>query len=458
MKRLFWKEFRERRWWALVWFLSIVGTSLFAGGQAFFGEGRIHPHPAQALPLAIGLLVGLGGYSSELAHGRAQSVFSRPISGMKLLVVKILFGAIIALAAPLLAAVIEGIIAPAHYRHLISGPDLLLGALGPAWKNGLIYLLGLACSTIIPGLAGGMLTLISVIIVTITLWLFSPANEWISSYEPPIAETIARNTHILAARVGLILGAGFGAIFAGLFIAHSALVLGQDVRVKRFTFRLLPVLLVGLLAGCLLPAAWLQRALLRWEVVWFRPNGTGTAALVYEALLPWQFDYALPVREPERLSGSYGRRQYLVNMHDGRQLPISDYQRWQWLSTDYAAGTNERKSGFYLADIGNWKMTVFEDSDASPLSVSPNARILAARYHYVKRLPDGTREASSASNRRLVFIHLPSKRILKEEPWPGIMVRWRWETDELFSYRYAPTQEVWGHQELYRTRTIRVTE
>jgi len=459
MKRLLWKEFRERRWWALVWLLAIVGVSLFAGGQAFFSEEQIIPHPAQVLPLVFGLLVGLGGYSSELSQGRAQSVFARPISGTKLLAVKILFGAVIALAAPLMAAVIEGIIMPAPYRHLISGPGLLLGALSPAWKNGLVYLLGLACSTIIPGLAGGMLTLISAVIVTIAVWIFSPANGWISSYEPPHVQDIAKNIHIFSARVGLILGAGFGAMLAGLSLTHSTLVLGHDVRVKHFTFRFLPILLAGLLAGCLLPQTWLQRALFQWEVAAFRPNQSAAAALVFEELCPRHFDYALPVEYDRLFRTPYGRREYLIGMRDGRQLPISDYQGWQWLLNGYAVGHSDREKALYIFNVNTWKMAVLNNMEnIQLLDASPNGRILAAKHFKPEMHPGGATPERSASNRMLIFIHLPTRRILKEEPWPAVMVSWRWETNNLFSYRYAPSEEAWGRREPYRTHTIRVTD
>ena len=115
-----------------------------------------------ALPLLLALLLGAGAYASELTGERATFVFSRPVAWWRMLLAKLIFAAAIIIGATLLAALFYRLAAPAPYRHLATVPHLLAGAWGVAWKLGMLYLFGLACSVVLPGMAGGLLTVTAI--------------------------------------------------------------------------------------------------------------------------------------------------------------------------------------------------------------------------------------------------------------------------------------------------------
>jgi len=324
MRRLFWKEWRERRWWALIWTLAILGIALFGGGQTFYGDHLLLTSPLQLLPLAIGLLTGAGAYAGELA--RSQSVFSRPINRRALLTTKLLMAAVICLGASLLAAVITWCIMPAPYRHLATPANLLSGALGVAAKNWLIYLLGLTGSVVIPGLAGGVLTLIAALLplvaVTALAELYLPSGFYSFSSEDV-------SLHQYAVAAGLTFGTWLGITAAGLSITRFAVVLGNDERIKRFTLVFLPLFLLCGLTGVLLPEGVARRLLLHREVGLTYISPTGQYAMVNEVWRPINIIY-----QPIQYPAPYGDMHYLVRLRDHRHQSLPSmgiaWGDWNW--------------------------------------------------------------------------------------------------------------------------------
>jgi len=326
MRRLLWKEFRERRWWALAWALVILGISLFGHGQSFYGERAILTSPLQALPCVIGLLVGAGAYAGELA--RSQSVFSRPIDWRILLGSKLLFAAAICLGAALLATVNTWIVEPAPYRHLATPSNMLLGALGVVWLYWLFYLLGLTCSTVISGLAGGILTLVAAFLPLIAAMALLEA--YIPGWYGSSPSSIANNLHLYAGRGGWFVGAWLGITVAGLLMTRFALVLSNDERIKRFTLIYLPIFLICGIAGLLLPPRLTARLFLHREVGSTYVSPQGQYALVTEVRRPFNFVY-LPISNP---GASFGSARYLVRMRDRQRLPVPtidiEWEQWNW--------------------------------------------------------------------------------------------------------------------------------
>lgn len=163
MRRLLWKEFRERRWWAAGWAISILGISLLLHGQSYCGEACYHGD-WRYLPLLLAFLVGTGGYSSELKE--QHFIHARPLRWQTMLLAMLLFGAIIILGVPLLAALCYGLF---HLHHLpcVTLTHLLAGVGAVAYPMLLPFLFGLACSVLVPGLAGGIL----IAVVIVVSWL-----------------------------------------------------------------------------------------------------------------------------------------------------------------------------------------------------------------------------------------------------------------------------------------------
>jgi len=378
MRRLLWKEFRERRWWALIWFLSIFSISLFGGGQAFYGEREMLPTLYLPLPLVISLLVGTGAYAGELANGRAQSVFSRPITPRALLAAKLLFAIVICLGAPLLAAAVAWCIAPESYRHLMTPSSLLSGALGAAWKYGLVYLLGLTCSVVISGLAGGILTLAGAILPLVAVMAQMP-NSY--SFGTNFA---GWNLHNYACRAGWFFGCWLGVTCAGLSITRFALVLGNDERVKRFTLLYLPLFLACGVTGALMPSGLVGRLLMHWEISSVSISPSAKYALISEQRCPFNFGFLAP-SDPR-----YGEMRYLIRLSDLKQFPVRqgkfEIWDWRWVTDEIAYSYDWLKNRLILTypARGLTREVQMTGGTFRPSTVSPDARLLVLHSYHVE--------------------------------------------------------------------------
>jgi len=252
--RLLWKEFSERRWWAICWALGIVAVSFLARGQQFFGVmGETMP-PGNYLSLIFAGVVGLGGYTSELRRGRALFLFTRPTHWHAVLWAKVLFGVITILAAAVLAAGLFRLTCPEPYHHFVTLPNMLMGIGVLAWPIVLCYLGGLAASVILPGLAGGALTVVSIGVV-IVLMLAGDALVWsllwlhvINDNTPKIDlimlcarghPVIRHRRHPLGRRVGGArwslprLPPPYPALCAEISVRHAGRMAGRDVSTVR---------------------------------------------------------------------------------------------------------------------------------------------------------------------------------------------------------------------------------
>ncbi|HOF86500.1 MAG TPA: hypothetical protein PLZ36_00165 [Armatimonadota bacterium] len=291
MRRLLWKELRERGWWGLAWAAAILGVALFAHGQAFVGDRAEMALPWYLLPLTLALLTGAGGYASDTAHGRAGFLCARPVSPWQILGGKLLFGALVAFGVPLLAAAIFYGTCDAVYRPFVTLPHVLAGVGDIGGKMGACYLLGLASSLVVPGVLGSLLTLSSVFIVAfaaaILSQLYLSAHQF--AYIHPFAPTSsavdpqAAFTHearALALLVAVALGGVIAVIAAAAPLARVGLTLDTGERIKRFVGAFLPIYAGLWLAGALLPVRWLAPALLRTEMTVAAVSPSGQYAFV----------------------------------------------------------------------------------------------------------------------------------------------------------------------------------
>jgi len=165
MRQLLWKEWRERRIWLLCWGALISGIIACGAGSYFLGSPNSDIGWATPWLMIISMFVGAGAYASELAPGRAAFAYSRPVSWQALLLSKLLPALACAVAAVVLGVLLFRLLCPAPYLPFISAGHLALGALQLCWMVAGNYLCGLACSVVLPGIAGGVLTLTCTVLI-----------------------------------------------------------------------------------------------------------------------------------------------------------------------------------------------------------------------------------------------------------------------------------------------------
>lgn len=283
MMRLLWKEWRERLGWGLAWTAAVLGVSLFAHGQAFCGDRVAWVTAWPVLPLLLALLAGAGGYASETKAGRAEFLFSRPVSGGRVLLGKLLYGAMIAFGAPLLAAVIFYGIADPAYHAQMTFPHLLLGVWDLGWKMGALYLLGLACAPVVPGLFGGIMTFAVLVVLVFAAILVSMNGI----YEARSHFDLTRwydgawwDMREYAVPACIVLGAVLAAWAGGYALTRFGHTLTPTQRIARYTRVVLPVVLLFWLAGFLLPTPWLAACLTRQKTISTNISPSGRYAYV----------------------------------------------------------------------------------------------------------------------------------------------------------------------------------
>jgi hypothetical protein len=150
MRRLLWKEFRERWGWGLLWVLMILGASHFGQLIPFWGEGdtsnvliwRLNGlwrvfwnFVFWLMPVVVGYTVWL----QEAKHAKAAYPSAPPVAWHYLFLAKLLFGGVIMVGALLLAALVFRLTCHEVYRPFATPMHLLTGAWPFAWKMGLIY-------------------------------------------------------------------------------------------------------------------------------------------------------------------------------------------------------------------------------------------------------------------------------------------------------------------------------
>ncbi|MHB9023800.1 MAG: hypothetical protein ACYC7E_06430 [Armatimonadota bacterium] len=243
MRRLLWKEWNERWIWLLMWALAVIITAALGVGQRGLGKETAQSSWAM-LSALFALLAGLGAYGSELVGERATFLYSRALSWKQLFFTKVLLGLAVALLAPVLGAIAFRLAAPAEFHPFMTPAALALGALEMAGISGAAYLIGLGCSIVFPGLAGGLLTIL--------LWWGGIAAIGFSIYE------IAPDTAPFFIAV-FCLSSPF---FAGIVLARFGLTVRRSIRLIRFAMIVLIFAFVGIILDFVPP---IQRRLQAWQ-------------------------------------------------------------------------------------------------------------------------------------------------------------------------------------------------
>jgi hypothetical protein len=224
MRRLLWKEWQERRLWIALWVLAGAVLTALGKGQGVCNTAWMDSNWVMLIPLTA-LLAGLGGYGSELHGGRAAFLYSRAVTWKQVLAAKLLLGLAAVIGSVIISAAAGRLLLPVEYHSLITLHSLAIGALTMAGFTAGGYLLGLAFSVILPGVAGSMLVAVS--------WFgLMPMLSLLEIKEPVFSIILP----ILAP------------LAAGLLLARFGVTLHGTARLRRFAF----VVLVTLAAGVLL--------------------------------------------------------------------------------------------------------------------------------------------------------------------------------------------------------------
>ncbi|HEY3380103.1 MAG TPA: hypothetical protein VGL77_21725 [Armatimonadota bacterium] len=351
MKRLLWKEWRERWLWFVLWFVAVLGTAALGEGQQFCGSGSTPLSSWIVLPAGLAALAGLRGYNSELQGNRATFLYSRAQLWGRLLAAKALPGLGVAVVAAALGALVCRVTAPAAYLPFVTPAHLAQGALEMAGITGGLYLLGLSCSIVLSGLAGSIIALL--------LWF---GLVFLSG------QTVAIVFHGGYVRM-FVFALCAAPVVALAVIARFGLTLSWEQRLKRFV---LILVLVSLTGGLLNAIPYVR---------------TFVSGVTGEAEEEQPVGYLSPRGSNAIYDGNLRRRYVTVwiNLASGRQQALNKHADvWMsashWLSDDcLLLQTNENDNPFHLGCWRDGKVT---------LTRIPTKEINARALYFS---PDGTR-------------------------------------------------------------------
>lgn len=419
MKALIWKEAREKIWWCV---------ALAACGGGYFFNGNISPlerfeHGAILIvaSLVIPLLMGASVYSSEFSRDKAAFLFCKPVSWTTALLAKMVVGfGMLALAA-VVGMVAFRLSIPGPYLR-IAGPGELAMALGQSlFWTGWLFLFGIGCSVLIPGIAGGLLLLIIQLV--------------------PFAFLIWRLEGI---ELFLLLPGFIGV----LLVAKKGLSAPLSLRFQRY--------LAGWVAGLVVAVA-LGAAVHMSGQTWKQQITYFTQGPKYKSVsISPDGKYAISVR-----SGNV----YWMDMRTGRKARLAQFRGWDSTLAELLHWSPPHKA--YLQDSGklqkpaHWWLPTW----------SKGGRIVKARSIDMGRAVYFTPVPSSPSGRiaafvvvrhsdtrqRFVFVDINAVRKLSAEPEVG-------DSFDVSSYRLPNSLPVWwnsendiGYEDKYgRTHHLRV--
>ena len=237
MRRLLWKEWQERRLWIAAWLLAGMALTALGKGQQMCEATGTESAWMMVLPL-MALLAGLGGYGSELRGGRAAFLYSRAVTWKQTLAAKLLLGLAAVIVSVLLNAAAGMLLLPAEYCHLITPHSLFAGIWVIAGLSALFFILGLAGSVVLPGLAGGLLVVVAWVVIFSLLAQFG-------NQKPAFGPILL----LLAPLLG------------GLLLARFGVTLHGAARLRRFAFVVLILGVVGAATDYTSTGRWLYNKL-----------------------------------------------------------------------------------------------------------------------------------------------------------------------------------------------------
>lgn len=280
MRRLLWKELRERSGWLALWIVVSVVVTATAGRHILTGMSGSSLW-ALAPPL-FGLLAGLGAYGSELQGERAAFVYSRGVSWKLLLLAKLLPGLAAMLLATGISLAAAGLAAPSIYHPFFTLHDMLQGAGIFALINGVAFLAGFAFSIVLPGLTGAIVAFLG--------------------YAGLVA--VFANVSDTTRPLIVILATCIAPAAAAILTARFGLTLGLRDRLRRFVLIVVSILLISLLD--------------------FAPPIQRLAGRIFAAT-PYTVTQVSPDGRLAYINAnSSAKRQYVIHLASGKQFPVPD--------------------------------------------------------------------------------------------------------------------------------------
>lgn len=396
MVRLLWKELRERGWWLGLWALAILVIAGFDSGRWWSDSGIINT-PALGILYIFTILVGATAYTSEMGNtGRISFLMAQPIRWQAVLGTKILVGLFVAIIIPLCAGVLYKSFGLPTYRIFVTGHNILVNAWPFIWSFSLLYLVGLACSVLLTGLAGGILTFLGIMLITITAYIFLPAFFTTILY--PTAHDYAYSLRELAQQVSIIVGTIIGACFAGFSLARYGLTLEVDERLKRFVSTFLLLFVLIWVTGLLLPTRLADRLLLQWQASDMRlsPGGNYLVTISFQRFVIPGFLFLQYENHYDETSGFFfqhstclqrieknGSALRIKRIWKDQFAKISDtmYSESFWVNNNVLGSNGFSHEGFTLFYANSGRIATFPGMRIrlTPNLVSPGGHYLTVR-------------------------------------------------------------------------------
>lgn len=442
MRRLLWKEWRERWPWFALWLAAVAVVNALGKGQGIDGT-IVADAKWPYLPIGTALLAGLTAFGSELRGERAHFIASRPIAWPQLLLAKLLPGLATALLAGMLGAALLYVSLPADYLPLVHPARFLLGTLGFAGITLITYLGSAGCSIAMPGLGGSILTFLiwaglyyigTGIYYGIGLTFFG-----VSRLSDPFY---------------LLIGYLAAPLAAAIVVARFGLTLGRGIRLLRFVLLLLAPIGIGLLADEARWAGRLPPAHAPWSdsgnggyPIAISPSGRIGAVAVREddrSFMPrehWRL-VRFPTQSTELIQGLDPRHpQLAAGWLEDDTLVLEWDQQFNYDSRrvpsySLVRGTDGRPRADAVAgpEPDRFGKDVRLDRYALPALVSPDRRRLLIAYRYGLVAVDArARRATAIAWMR--DNNLPISRLSAAVPDPeNPYARCWWQSDDVVGY------------------------
>jgi ABC-type transport system involved in multi-copper enzyme maturation permease subunit len=388
MRRLLWKELRERWIWLVP--LSATTAGIVAIGDPYFFRAGFDTQWS-FLSVLTALIFGTTAYSSELAAGVADFSRSRPTSWWKLLLAKIIIAAAILLVTAVLAAIVFRLACPAQYVQFAGFAELARGVGRALLVMGIPCLLGFVCSTVLPG--GFALLVYFIVVVSCLL------------------EVLVYNVFDLHIKSVFSFFFRFaGAAVATVLIARFGLTLAGTQRLTRF----LAIVGVSALIGVPLNLT-----------VKFDPFPGKRAVNSYSISADGRYAAVETIRP------ATGYHSYLVRLSDGKRAPTSwgsgvvDGPSAVWHKDAFAAITGDgRLSTFRMLSSGRLRCEDISlgSGCGTALTQSPGGR-------FVIVVTDSRQRPGSG----LLFADLERLRLLAPRIESGVTDYW-WQSDKEVIY------------------------
>jgi hypothetical protein len=294
MISLLWKEYREKRLWALALLVATVGTILSGRAMNFGGST---PGPSTGISFLLALFLGLGAFWTELSGGAAVFLYSRPVGWKKIVLAKLVIGTAGVMVASVAAAITFRLVCPPEYGAFATILKLMASTRYLAVDLMWWYLIGFACSVLLPSIGGGLL---AVSVVTMAV-----SHEWGLSQAFSITFQ-----NIVWTSFGCI----FAAFAAALMCMRYGVTLTSSVRVKRYAA--VVVMLTGAIG--MLDIVYPHPPVHRQEIVSEKfPWTYGWAVVSPDG------EYALVSSRPILESGKKVVRKFIVRLSDGKVTDIA---------------------------------------------------------------------------------------------------------------------------------------